>query len=147
MNILHNERRVCLKQDPPLGVNVFFLSVIHDVSFLDAFQSKRHVLILHFHLEQNWCHYCSYYSLTSWKWFLLECFKWWRGSVIIVNKLLTSSTLPKPPTPSVVITLRQLKGIVDAKLLSLSFSSIISCDTGVVGGVQLPDLLKEYNWL
>lgn len=63
--------------------------------------------------------------------------------MIIVNKLLTNSTLPKPPTPSVAITSRQLKGIVDAKLLSVSFSSIISCDTGVVGGVQLPDLLKE----
>lgn len=63
MNILYNERRVCFKQDPPLRVNVLFLSVIHDVPFLDAFQSKCHILILYFHLEQNRHHYAHLISL------------------------------------------------------------------------------------
>lgn len=60
-----------------------------------------------------------------------------------MHKVLTNSTLPKPPTPSVEITSRLLKGIADAKLVSVSLSSIISCDTGGVDGVLLPDLLKE----
>lgn len=51
-------------------------------------------------------------------------------SGVFVASSLTSSTRPKPPTPSVAMTSRWSKGLDDEKVATISFSWMMSGDSG-----------------